>query len=178
MDLAYGDIPPDLGLRVDLDPVDHPEAAAAVALTLAELSALLSKLSPAFLGAVKGGSPAVFALLASPQFLIGTSIAVGVTVILFGGWKIVKRISEVRTAREDAKLAFESADQAKAQQQPNMGSGPVPALAASNAPALCPEAYDEALVLEEELSTIESWRRGIEYDVDACTEPWKAPFVL
>ena len=216
MDLAYGDIPPDLGLRVDLDPVvccdddtdsqqesqvetlvdrieallneaqclhhtaasiichlqDHPEAAAAVALTLAELSALLSKLSPAFLGAVKGGSPAVFALLASPQFLIGTSIAVGVTVILFGGWKIVKRISEVRTAREDAKLAFESADQAKAQQQPNMGSGPVPALAASNAPALCPEAYDEALVLEEELSTIESWRRGIEYDVDACTEPW------
>ncbi|CAK7209100.1 hypothetical protein SCUCBS95973_000336 [Sporothrix curviconia] len=217
MNLAYGNIPPDLESRVDLDPIasagdgtasqresqaktlvdrieallneaqclhhtaasiichlqDNPEAAAAVALTLAELSALLAKLSPAFLGVVKGGSPAVFALLASPQFLIGTSIAVGVTVILFGGWKIIKRISEVRAAREEEKMAFELADQApQAQQQADTGSNLGPPLAASRAPISSRGVYDEALVLEEELSTIESWRRGIEYDEDTGTEPW------
>ncbi|CAK7237762.1 hypothetical protein SBRCBS47491_010121 [Sporothrix bragantina] len=215
MNLAYGNIPPDLESRFDLDPTvsgggetdsqresqaktlvdrieellneaqclhhtaatiichlqDNPEAAAAVALTLAELSALLAKLSPAFLGAVKGGSPAVFALLASPQFLIGTSIAVGVTVILFGGWKIVKRISEVRAAREEEKLAFELAAQVPSQQQATPGMASGPAVAAPEVPVLSP-GYDEALVLEEELSTIESWRRGIEYDEDAGTEPW------
>ncbi|KAL2158787.1 hypothetical protein VTH06DRAFT_3979 [Thermothelomyces fergusii] len=142
LNLAYGDIPPDLESRVDLDPdrgrepahndddarlppvedpqeakalslmdrieeyleeahciqktasgmieslQQNPDAAAAVALSLAELSSLLGRLSPAFLSFLKGGSPAVFALLASPQFLIGTSIAVGVTVVMFGGWKI------------------------------------------------------------------------------------------
>ena len=48
----------------------NPEAMAAVALTLAELSNLLTKMSPSILTALKSSSPAVFALLASPQFLI------------------------------------------------------------------------------------------------------------
>lgn len=217
MNLAYGDIPPDLASRVDLD-ADHdyydhdetapaapfspvvyqdeeqeahglmariealldeahcihhsataiiahlqgnPEAAAAVALTLAELSALLGKLSPAFLGVVKGGSPAVFALLASPQFLIAAGVAVGVTVVMFGGWKIVKRIREAKKEREDA-MAFETQQQQQQQQQAASGQFPYE-------PFVVPDAYggvagsgfDEALVLEEELSTIESWRRGI-----------------
>ncbi|KAK3315709.1 hypothetical protein B0H66DRAFT_269833 [Apodospora peruviana] len=193
MHLAYGNIPPDLASRHDLDPkhddeaedpqeaeavtlidrieslledahcVHHtassmigklqekPEAAAAVALTLAELSALLGKMSPAFLGFIKGGSPAIFALLASPQFLIGTSIAVGVTVVMFGGWKIVKRI--------------QAANAAKAMEKPfEMNTMPTPDQGpAAPAPTVVPSAvsYDEALVLEEELSTIESWRRGI-----------------
>ncbi|CAK7273753.1 hypothetical protein SEPCBS57363_005810 [Sporothrix epigloea] len=216
MSLAYGDIPPDLESRFDLDTAisgddepdnqqesqaqtlvdrietllneaqclhhtaasiicrlqDNPEAAAAVALTLAELSSILARLSPAFLGAVKGGSPVVFALLASPQFLIGTSIAVGVTVILFGGWKIIKRISEVRASQKDEKLAFESAGQFQSKQQTDSGPSLGPPLAASVVPALTPAVYDEALVLEEELSTIESWRRGIELDEDVGTEPW------
>lgn len=216
LSLAYGDIPPDLESRFDLDTTvsgddepdsqqesqaqtlvdrieallneaqclhhtaasiicrlqDNPEAAAAVALTLAELSSILARLSPAFLGAVKGGSPVVFALLASPQFLIGTSIAVGVTVILFGGWKIIKRISQVRDSQKDEKLAFESAGQFQSKQQPDSGPSLGPPPAASSVPAPTPVVYDEALVLEEELSTIESWRRGIELDDDVGTEPW------
>ncbi|KAF4595693.1 hypothetical protein GQ602_001306 [Ophiocordyceps camponoti-floridani] len=128
MDLAYGNVPPDLAWRTDLDPKsgddakrlvgrvealldeahclqhsagamirqlqEQPEAAAEVALTLADLSSAVAKMSPAVVGILKSGSPAVFALLASPQFLIGTSIAVGVTVVMFGGWKIVKRVHE------------------------------------------------------------------------------------
>ncbi|KAI0849191.1 hypothetical protein F5Y00DRAFT_235880 [Daldinia vernicosa] len=128
----------------------NPEAAAAVALTLAELSALLGKMSPSFLAVLKGGSPAIFALLASPQFLIAAGVTVGVTVVMFGGWKIVKRIQEAGTAAAASPMAFPA-------HQPGPGE-------ASRAPY--PESevsagFDEALVLEEELSSIEVWRRGI-----------------
>jgi len=41
---------------------------------------------------MKGSSPAVFALLASPQFLIAGGVAVGVTIVAFGGFKIIKKI--------------------------------------------------------------------------------------
>lgn len=213
LNLAYGNIPPDLASRVDLD-VDHapaltepeeekeaeartlmdrieaildeahciqhtatsiitklqdnPESAAAVALTLAELSALLAKMSPAFLGVVKGGFPAIFALLASPQFLIGTSIAVGVTVVMFGGWKIIKRIREAK-AREDDKQAFEMQEQAGAPGEGRGGNGASGGGGAAagelptvpTGPVGAAGSVDEALVLDDELSTIETWRRGI-----------------
>lgn len=138
----------------------NPEAAAAVALTLAELSHLLTKMSPAFLGVVKGGFPAVFALLASPQFLVGVGVAVGVTVVMFGGWKIVKRIREARKEKEEA-VAFEMA--AIPNEQSGRGGGGVGAAGYHHGAAFAGGAggFDEALVLEEELSTIESWRRGI-----------------
>lgn len=209
MDLAYGNVPPDLASRVDLDhdhthdravtlskggpgpapsPMaseggdasddpesqainmidriegileeahclhhtassmiahlqENPQAAAAVALTLAELSALVGKMSPAFLGVIKGGSPAIFALLASPQFLIGTGIAVGVTVLIFGGLKIVKRMAAANAKEKEAPMEMRG-----------MGGA---------AAAKSDVSYEEALVLEveEELSTIESWRRGVE----------------
>lgn len=195
MNLAYGNIPPDLEHRVDLDPaykaaekekearnltqkiesllveaqcvhhtathmIEHlqknPEAAAAVALTLAELSTLLGKMSPAFIGAIKAGSPAVFSLLASPQFLIAAGLTVGVTVIMFGGWKIVKRIKEAQAeAMMETPMAFEAhtnyAPPPPQQQQPRP---PYPVTEDY-------DRFDEALVLEEELSTIETWRRGI-----------------
>ncbi|KAI1437084.1 hypothetical protein GGR50DRAFT_647403 [Xylaria sp. CBS 124048] len=129
-----------------------PEAAAAVALALAELSTLLGKMSPSFLGVIKGGSPAIFALLASPQFLIAAGLTVGVTVVMFGGWKIIKRIQEakeIEAANRAAPLVFE------AQQQPAPAvQSPYPASEVSGS-------VDEALVVEEELSTIETWRRGI-----------------
>lgn len=185
MNLAYGNIPPDLEFRVDLDParadeykanvlvrrveglldeahcVQHsatsiikhlqrkPDAAAAVALTLAELSSVVGKMSPAFLGFLKSGSPAVFSLLASPQFLIGTGIAVvGLTVVMFGGWKIVKRVREQHAAREALAWADDggvSADRpAPMRTQSDLGGN-----------------VDEALIVDEELSTIETWRRGI-----------------
>ncbi|KAK0617652.1 hypothetical protein B0T14DRAFT_273925 [Immersiella caudata] len=207
MHLAYGDIPPDLASRADLDHAvttrsphgsgelqlstphsaddneaqaltmvdrieslleeaqcihhtassmianlqQNPQAAAAVALTLAELSALIGKMSPAFLPVLKGSSPAIFALLASPQFLIGTSVVVGVTVVIFGGWKIVKKIKDNATAKA-MEAPFEMRD---------LGAG-----AGANGEGGQKEGgnggeYEEALVLEEELSTIETWRRGI-----------------
>ncbi|KID77805.1 uncharacterized protein G6M90_00g035650 [Metarhizium brunneum] len=182
MNLAYGNIPPDLEYRVDLDPssqgeehkanqlvrkveglldeahclqhsatsiIKHlqqkPDSAAAVALTLAELSSVVGKMSPAFLGFLKGGSPAVFALLASPQFLIGTGIAVGLTVVMFGGWKIVQRVKESQVPREA--IAYESAPMDR----------PAPLRTQSDYNA----SFDEALIVDEELSTIETWRRGI-----------------
>lgn len=239
MNLAYGNVPPDLATRTDLGPVtaaeahaarrrdearrehearalmaridalldeaecvrhsatsiiDHlqrkPEAAAAVALLLAELSSLLKALSPSFLGVVKGGFPAVFALLASPQFLIGVGVAVGVTVVFFGGWKIVKRIKEARTVAAAAErgepMAF--AGQQQQQQQPTTPGGyydgAAPSQYQSVAPVMAPSvppteyqqhqqqyagmygaggpgSFDDALVLDEELSSIETWRRGI-----------------
>ncbi|CAM1505864.1 Fc.00g115010.m01.CDS01 [Cosmosporella sp. VM-42] len=180
MHLAYGNIPPDLESRTDLDPVckeekarslihrveglldeahcvhhsatatmthlqKNPQAAAAVALSLAELSKLASTMSPAFLAFLKGGSPAVFSLLASPQFLIGTSIALGVTVVCFGGWKIVKKVREQQMARET--LAYEGIPMDR----------PAPMRTQSEFTT----GMDEALILEDELSTIETWRRGI-----------------
>jgi hypothetical protein len=72
----------------------NPEAMAAVALTLAEISSLITKMSPGILTAIKGSSPAIFALLASPQFLIAGGLAIGVTVVMFGGYKIIKKIQK------------------------------------------------------------------------------------
>ncbi|CEJ80116.1 hypothetical protein VHEMI00321 [[Torrubiella] hemipterigena] len=191
LNLAYGEIPPDLESRIDLDPtrekeakalsaknlvkqieglldeancVQHtagamikhlqekPEAAAAVAFSLAELSKLVAKLSPAVLGLLQGGSPAVFGLLASPQFLIGTGLAVGVTVVMFGGWKMIKQVKEARAAKEA--LAWEASPQAS-QARPVLQR-------AHSLHSSQSAGYDEALVVEEELSVIESWRRGIE----------------
>ncbi|KAL1839372.1 hypothetical protein VTJ49DRAFT_1607 [Mycothermus thermophilus] len=201
LNLAYGDIPPDLESRADLDvgrtaspePEDpqtaealnlmerietfleeaqcmhdtathmidslqrNPEAAAAVALSLAELSALLGKMSPAFLGFLKGGSPAVFALLASPQFLIGASVVAGVTVVIFGGLKIIKRIAAGKTLEAPMEMrAVPAGAPAGPTANPDKALPAVPADDTS-------VNYDEALVLRdvEELSTIESWRRGI-----------------
>ncbi|RDA90856.1 hypothetical protein CP533_1548 [Ophiocordyceps camponoti-saundersi (nom. inval.)] len=173
MDLAYGNVPPDLADRTDLDPrhedgqqrarrlvgrveklldeahclqhsagsiirnlQEKPDAAAEVALTLADLSSAVAKMSPAFVSLLKSGSPAVFALLASPQFLIGTTIAVGVTVVMFGGWKIVKRIHEDRPLLPSSK--------------------PAPDMTRDDDGRM-----DEALVVDDQLGSIDNWRRGI-----------------
>lgn len=69
-----------------------PDAMAAVALTLAEISNLASKMAPAALSAFKSAAPTVFALLSSPQFLIAAGVGIGVTVVMFGGYKIIKKI--------------------------------------------------------------------------------------
>jgi hypothetical protein len=86
----------------------NPEAMAAVALTLAELSSLLTKMSPSILGALKASSPAIFALLASPQFLIAGGVAIGVTVVMFGGFKIIKKIQASNEARKEANRVDEA----------------------------------------------------------------------
>lgn len=117
----------------------NPDAMAAVALTLAELSNIITKIAPGALPAVmtalKTGSPAIFALLCSPQFLIAGGVAVGVTVVMFGGYKIIKKIQ--------ANVAENKANKAAA----------VEAATPEEAIPFDPENYDD--------SVIETWRRGI-----------------
>lgn len=72
----------------------NPEALAAVGLALAEISTLARKMAPGALVAMRGAFPAIFALLASPQFLIATGVGVGVVVVMLGGYKIIKRIRD------------------------------------------------------------------------------------
>ncbi|EEP76266.1 predicted protein [Uncinocarpus reesii 1704] len=76
----------------------HPDAMAAVALTLAEISNLIKKFAPTALVALRNSAPAVFALLASPQFMIAAGVGLGVTVVMFGGYKIVKHITAAKEA--------------------------------------------------------------------------------
>ena len=152
---------------------DNPERAAAVALALAELSGLLGKMAPAFAGFLKTASPAVFGLLASPQFLIAAGVAVGVTIVMFGGWKIIKKINQAKSSA-DEKMAVEMTRLNIQQAAANGPPPPVPD--ASHDPAEADHCHtnqyrapteathDDALVLEEveELSHIEQWVRGIE----------------
>ena len=78
----------------------NPDAMAAVALTLAEISNIVAKMSPGVITALKGSAPAVFALLASPQFMIAAGVGVGITIVAFGGYKIIKKI-KARNAQDD-----------------------------------------------------------------------------
>lgn len=79
----------------------NPDAMAAVALTLAEISNIVAKMSPGVLTALKGSAPAVFALLASPQFMIAAGVGVGITIVAFGGYKIIKKI-KAKNAQDNA----------------------------------------------------------------------------
>lgn len=82
-----------------------PEAMAAVALTLAELSTIVNKMGPSVLRTLQTASPAIFALLASPQFLIATGLAMGATVVMFGGFHVVKRLqTNTMDMHEEKKL--------------------------------------------------------------------------
>lgn len=78
----------------------NPDAMAAVALTLAEISNIAGKMAPAALATLKTSAPAVFALLASPQFLIAVGVGVGVTVVAIGGYKIIKKIQANKEGKE------------------------------------------------------------------------------
>lgn len=78
----------------------NPDAMAAVALTLAEISNIATKMAPAALASLKTAAPAVFALLASPHFLIAVGVGVGVTVVAIGGYKIIKKIQQNNKDKE------------------------------------------------------------------------------
>lgn len=122
----------------------NPDALAAVALTLAEISNIVTKLGPGALTALKGTFPAAVALLASPQFMIAAGVGIGVTIVALGGYKIIKKIQS--NNEQNAMLE---------------AGGPVRAV----------EGPEEPLMLDElqppELSRIERWRRGI---ADAAAE--------
>ncbi|PKY03333.1 hypothetical protein P168DRAFT_238142 [Aspergillus campestris IBT 28561] len=118
----------------------NPDAMAAVALTLAEISNLASKMAPAALSMLKTAAPGIFALLASPQFLIAAGVGIGVTIVMFGGYKIIKQIQS----------GGASADTAK--QPPPMG-GPIGEPQGS---------MDDMLEFDpEHVSGVEMWRRGV-----------------
>ncbi|KAI2015639.1 hypothetical protein LOY97_003491 [Ophidiomyces ophidiicola] len=80
----------------------NPDAMAAIALTLAEISTLAKKLAPTALIALRNSAPAVFALLSSPQFMIAAGVGLGVTIVMFGGYKIVKQITAANQANAAA----------------------------------------------------------------------------
>jgi hypothetical protein len=82
----------------------NPDALAAVALTLAEISNLVRRMAPGALGSLAKTFPAAVALLTSPQFLIATGLGVGVVVVALGGYKIVKRIQDHRAVEKEEKL--------------------------------------------------------------------------
>ena len=113
----------------------NPEALAAVGLTLAEISTMVTKLAPGALPGIKASFPAIMALLASPQFAIAAGVAVGVTIIAFGGYKIVKKIQASNKEKKDSVLMLEGEEE----------------------PASPAESVDEL----RELSSVERWRRGI-----------------
>ncbi|KAF2136469.1 uncharacterized protein K452DRAFT_259072 [Aplosporella prunicola CBS 121167] len=116
----------------------NPDALAAVALTLAEISNLVAKMGPGVLSVLKVSFPAVVALLASPTFMIAAGVGVGVTIVALGGYKIIKKMTE--TPAE-------------------------PALPAGGEVKAIEQVQEEEPVLDElqppELSRIERWRRGI-----------------
>lgn len=130
MDLAYGELPPPLPskkynegelrqqaskltmLLEEANCLQHsattiienlqknPDALAAVALTLGEISAMVGKMGPGVLTTLKASFPAVVALLASPQFLVAAGVGLGVTIVALGGYKIIKK---VQAQKEDEK---------------------------------------------------------------------------
>ncbi|KAF7191320.1 hypothetical protein HII31_07343 [Pseudocercospora fuligena] len=111
----------------------NPDALAAVALTLGEIANLAAKMAPGALATMKTSFPAIIALLASPQFAIAAGVGVGVTIIAFGGYKIIKKI---KAKNSEERLLMNTVE---AQ------------------PANAAEDVDEL----RELDSIEKWRRGI-----------------
>lgn len=111
----------------------NPDALAAVALTLAEISNMVSKMAPGALATMKGSFPAAVALLASPEFAIAVGVGVGVTVIALGGYKIIKKIK----GEKEGSLLLEAGER----KEPGT-----------------PESEMDSL---REINRIELWRRGI-----------------
>jgi len=79
----------------------NPDALAAVGLTLAEISTMATRLAPGALASMKMAFPAVIALLMSPEFLIAGGVAVGVTIVMLGGYKIIQKIKANKEVKEE-----------------------------------------------------------------------------
>ncbi|PYH40723.1 uncharacterized protein BP01DRAFT_329356 [Aspergillus saccharolyticus JOP 1030-1] len=132
----------------------NPDSMAAVALTLAEISNLVTKLAPSALGALKAAAPSVFALLASPQFLIAAGVGLGVTIVMFGGYKIVKQI---QSATSSTTPVLEAAPHQQQQQQP-----PPPFPQQYPRDAMDDPSMEDMMEFNTDcLSSVEMWRRGV-----------------
>lgn len=119
-----------------------PEKMAAVALSLAEIAALVKKagITPAVLGTLGKAFPAVVALLISSEFLIAIGVGAGVTVVALGGYKVVRRIQAKRLEQKEEKARLEI--------QQGQGS-----------PIEMRDVPDEEV--EVDIESIHAWRRGI-----------------
>ncbi|WPH01057.1 Hypothetical protein R9X50_00389200 [Acrodontium crateriforme] len=111
----------------------NPDALAAVALTLGEISSLASKVAPGALLSMKGAFPAIIAILCSPEFAIAAGVGVGVTIIALGGYKIIKKIK----AKQETRMLENGIEEPT--------------------PETPPDEMEEL----RELDHIERWRRGI-----------------
>ena len=111
---------------------ENPDAMAAVALTLAEISNIARKMAPGVLTALKAGAPTVFALLAAPEFLVAVGVGVGLTVVMFGGYKIIKKIAAKSKVGDFLR-----------------------------GPGMDRQGSMDEMINVDELSRIEHWRRGI-----------------
>jgi hypothetical protein len=118
---------------------NDPDKMAAVALALAEISNLLRKLAPGALLSLKGSFPAIVALLLSSEFLIAAGVGVGVTVVAFGGYMVVKKIQAKQKERKEKKAGEASL------LTPNQELSEV-------------EEGDER---EVDIESIRQWRRGV-----------------
>ncbi|KAL5050539.1 hypothetical protein BDW71DRAFT_172662 [Aspergillus fruticulosus] len=88
--------------------IDHlqknPDAMAAVALTLAEISNVAGRMAPSALTMLKSSAPVIWGLLASPQFLIAAGVGLTATIVMFGGYKIVKQLQQPSRAPREEEL--------------------------------------------------------------------------
>lgn len=120
-----------------------PEKMAAVALSLAEIAALVKKagITPAVLGTLGKAFPAVVALLISSEFLIAIGVGAGITVVALGGYKVVKKIQAKRVEAKEEKARMLT------------GAGPIEMRDVEVAEA------DEDV--DVDINSIDNWRRGI-----------------
>ncbi|KAL4817476.1 hypothetical protein BDW67DRAFT_159611 [Aspergillus spinulosporus] len=119
--------------------IDHlqknPDAMAAVALTLAEISNVAGKMAPSALTMLKTSAPMIWALLASPQFLIAAGVGLTATIVMFGGYKIVKQLQQPSRALREEEVFEEQSD---------------------------PRQMDEMIEFNTDcLNSVEMWRRGV-----------------
>lgn len=123
-----------------------PERMAAVALTLAETSNLLTKFAPKLLPGVLASAgkafPAVVALLLSPEFLVAVGVSAGVVVVALGGWKVVSYVKGKRKAKAEA----------NANADPKVTAGTDASSAEETADDTSPDV---------DIEHIPAWRRGI-----------------
>lgn len=148
----------------------NPDALASVALTLAEISRVAGGLGPGVLAGIQASAPSVFALLASPQFLVAAGVGVGLTIVMLGGYKVVKQIkaNHLDTQPKALPMAFE-ADQGASYNHDYYFNGRK-AGSQHPRPESVPSApsYDEMMELNSSVSRVEIWRRGVA-DVEAIS---------
>ncbi|CCX07150.1 Similar to hypothetical protein [Tuber melanosporum Mel28]; acc. no. XP_002837198 [Pyronema omphalodes CBS 100304] len=81
-----------------------PETFAAVGLSLAEIAQMLTHIAPGVMIFLKTAYPTIFALISSPHFAIVAGVGTAATVVVLGGYRIVKSI--MAGADDNLKMAY------------------------------------------------------------------------